>query len=164
MWLVLAVLATYAAASIPNSWGVNIHFTQEQPGELAMLKSGFATTRMDFVWAQIETTPGVYDFSRRISDGTISNCTEYDVLIEDLSLAGLGAYWILDYCNPLYDNGLPPQSSEAIAAFAAFAAAGCTHFQGRSIIWEVGVLLEDVLTPRCGTNPMGFGSGHLKRM
>ena len=64
--LAALALACYAATpplAIPRGWGVNIHFTSGQPGELAMLSQGFSFTRMDFAWSSIETVPGVYDFS-----------------------------------------------------------------------------------------------------
>jgi hypothetical protein len=67
MLLVLNLLSLYllpsATATLNGTWGVNIHFTQQQPGELDMLRRGFGVTRMDFTWASIETELGVYDFS-----------------------------------------------------------------------------------------------------
>ena len=74
-------------------WGVNIHSTSAMPGEMEQLAQGFATTRMDFVWASIERQRGVYDFSA------------YDVLLTQLQGQKVAAYWILDYGNPLYTPG-----------------------------------------------------------
>ncbi len=39
-------------------------------------------------------------------------------------------YFILDYGNPLYDDGLAPHTAEGIAAFTNFAFAAGTHFNG----------------------------------
>ena len=59
----VACSSTTAPLPIPRGWGVNIHFTSGQPGELAMLSKAFSFTRMDFTWSSIESEPGVYDFS-----------------------------------------------------------------------------------------------------
>ena len=53
-----------SAPAIPGALGVNIHFTDPEPGELAMLAAaGFRWVRMDFVWQSTETGKGTYDFS-----------------------------------------------------------------------------------------------------
>jgi hypothetical protein len=62
-------------------------------------------------------------------------------LLAELQAYNVSAYWILDYGNPLYDNGLAPHTSQGIAAFADFAVAACTHFQGNGIVWEVRSLV-----------------------
>ena len=45
--------------------GVNIHFTEPQPGELEMIRTvGFRWVRMDFTWAATEREAGRYDFAK----------------------------------------------------------------------------------------------------
>ncbi|HTL30931.1 MAG TPA: cellulase family glycosylhydrolase [Tepidisphaeraceae bacterium] len=111
---------------VPQGAGVNIHFTDAQPGELEMLKAaGFKWIRMDFSWSAIEKQKGVYDFSA------------YDRLLASLDKAGIHAMLILDYANPNYDNDQSPSSDEGRAAFAKWAAAAVVHFKGRGVLWEM---------------------------
>jgi hypothetical protein len=114
--------------SLPRSpeFGVNIHFTHEIPGELAMIRAaGFKWVRMDFHWEGIEREKGRYDFSA------------YDKLVADLEKNGLKAYFILDYANRHYDGGLSPHTDDGRAAFAKWAAESVKHFGGRGIVWEM---------------------------
>src|SRR5262245_59823485 len=71
--------------------GVNIHFTEPQPGELEMIEAaGFKWIRTDLTWERTEREPGKYDFSA------------YDSLVAALEKHHLRALFILDYGNPLY--------------------------------------------------------------
>jgi len=109
-----------------SGMGLNIHFTDAQPGELEMIaQAGFRWVRMDFHWDRIEKTPGVYDFSA------------YDRLLDSLDKVHLHALLILDYGNPLYDNGNSPANDETRAAFAKWAVASLGHFKNRGVLWEV---------------------------
>ena len=106
--------------------GVNIHFTDPHPGEMEELsEGGFGLIRMDFVWASTEKTLGVYDFSA------------YDRLMNTLSRYHIRPLWILDYGNPLYENGANPTTDATRNAFAKWAAAAVTHFKGHRVIWEM---------------------------
>jgi len=106
--------------------GVNIHFTDAEPGALEMLsQAGFRWVRMDLFWAGTEKARGVYDFSA------------YDRLLASLDKFHIRAVLILDYTNPLYDDNKPTCSDEGRAAFARWAAAAVTHFKGRGVIWEI---------------------------
>ena len=123
-----AVPAPAAHPSLPreSEFGVNIHFTKQVPGELAMIRAaGFKWVRMDFMWEGIEHEKGSYDFAA------------YDGLAADLEAAGLKAYFILDYANRHYDGGFSPRTDEGRAAFAKWAAASVKHFAGRGYIWEM---------------------------
>jgi hypothetical protein len=133
-----ALLASFAVAhaadyhpSLPaigslDGLGVNIHFTEPQPGELEMIKAaGFKWVRMDFAWAGTEREAGKYDFAA------------YDRLVAALEKHSLRAVFILDYGNPLYDEGLAPHTDAARAAFAKWAAAAVGHFKGRGFLWEL---------------------------
>lgn len=106
--------------------GVNIHFTDAQPGELEELsQAGFRWVRMDFHWDKTEKAPGVYNFSA------------YDRLLANLDKFHIHALLILDYTNPLYDQGLPTCSDAGRTAFAKWAVAAAKHFKSRGVIWEV---------------------------
>lgn len=118
--------ATPASPTIPEGFGVNINFTEPRPGELKLLaEAGFRWVRMDLKWDATEKTPGQYDF------------TDYDHLIAALEPYHLRALFILDYGNPLYDNGAPPRTEASRDAFAKWAVAAATHFKGRGVLWEL---------------------------
>ncbi|GIV14574.1 MAG: hypothetical protein KatS3mg022_0009 [Armatimonadota bacterium] len=111
---------------VPLPFGVNIHFTQAPERELNLLADGgFRFVRMDFTWSEIEKQKGVYDFSR------------YDVLVRDMTARGIRILFILDYGNPLYDDGKAPYTDEGRAAFARFAEAGVRRYAGKGILWEI---------------------------
>ena len=113
------------AQNLTDGLGVNIHFTNPQPGEMKMIAdAGFRWVRMDFIWADTEREPGRYDFSA------------YDRLMQSLDQYNLRALFILDYRNPRYDNGAPPRTENARQAFALWAVAAAKHFAGRRVIWE----------------------------
>ena len=100
-WISAALGADLVPATLPSGLGVNIHFTQPRAGEMKMLKeAGFGFVRMDFDWAQIEKEKGKYDFSA------------YDGLMKELDASGIGALFILDYVNPLYDQGQSPHTEQ----------------------------------------------------
>ncbi|HKP46114.1 MAG TPA: cellulase family glycosylhydrolase [Pyrinomonadaceae bacterium] len=115
-----------SAPTIPNALGVNIHFTDPKPGELAMVSAaGFRWIRTDFVWQDTEVQKGNYDFAA------------YDRLINALSEQHLRALFILDYTNRLYDGDHAPHTTEGRRGFANWAAAAVKHFRGRGVIWEI---------------------------
>ena len=117
---------TSAASGIPDGFGINIHFTNPKPGEIKMLsEAGLRWVRMDLKWDVTETQPGRYDFS------------EYDRLLEALKPFNIRTLFILDYGNPLYDNGAPPRTETTRQAFTRWAVAAARHFSGREVIWEI---------------------------
>ena len=110
---------------IPDGFGVNIHFTDPQPGEMKMLaESGVRWIRMDFKWNLTEPAKGTYDFA------------PYDRLMSALAPFGIRALFILDYGNRLYDDGGPPRTEAVREAFARWAVAAAKHFARRGIVWE----------------------------
>ncbi|HJZ81237.1 MAG TPA: cellulase family glycosylhydrolase [Pyrinomonadaceae bacterium] len=118
-------VAAAAAPAMDQSFGVNIHFTDPQPGEIKMIAAaGFRWVRMDFKWDLTEPGPGRYDFS------------PYDRLVKELAPFGLRAMFILDYGNPLYGEGAP-RTESARQAFASWAVAAAQHFANRGVIWEI---------------------------
>jgi hypothetical protein len=111
---------------VPQPFGVNIHFTQAPERELNLLADGgFRFVRMDLFWHDVEKQKGVYDFSH------------YDVLVRDMTARGIRILFILDYGNPLYDEGKAPYTDEGRAAFARFAEAGVKRYAGKGILWEI---------------------------
>ncbi|HEX8914007.1 MAG TPA: cellulase family glycosylhydrolase [Humisphaera sp.] len=139
--LVLAFLALPAAAApatapatrpahgrldLPAEFGVNIHFTKPQPGEMRMLAAaGVSVVRTDFSWGGTERGAGVYDFAT------------YDGLVRELEPHGIRPLFILDYANRLYDDGVAPHTPAGRAAFAKWAAAAAVHFKDKRVIWEI---------------------------
>jgi hypothetical protein len=114
------------AESFPSGSGVNIHFTDPEPGETKMIAdAGFRWVRMDFVWAVTEKERGRYDFS------------SYDRLMSELDAHGIRALFILDYGNPLYTADKAVRTEQARQAFARWAVAAAKHFAGRGILWEL---------------------------
>lgn len=112
--------------TFPRGFGVNIHFTDPEPGEIKMITdAGFRWVRMDFKWDLTEQERGRYDFS------------PYERLMKALDEQGIRALFILDYGNPLYENGTPPRSETARRAFTRWSVAVAKHFAGRGIIWEL---------------------------
>src|SRR6266849_128174 len=139
LFLALSISADRTRNNCPGAWsltsnpqtldlglGVNIHFTDPRPGEIKMIAdAGFRWVRMDFVWEATEKARGLYDFSA------------YDRLLTSLQPFDIGALLILDYGNPLYDNGAPPRTEGTRRAFADWAAAAARHFAGWRVIWEI---------------------------
>lgn len=114
------------APAFPQAIGVNIHFTDPQPGELkALASAGFRWVRMDFVWQSTEVEKGKYDFS------------SYDRLLQALDEQKIRPLFILDYANTLYDEGRAPFSDEGRRAFASWAATAVARYRGRGILWEI---------------------------
>jgi hypothetical protein len=115
-----------SAAAIPQGLGVNIHFTDPRPGEVKMIAdAGFRWVRMDFKWDVTERERDRYDFA------------DYDRLMKALDEYKINALFILDYGNPLYDNGAPPRTAETQQAFVRWASAAARHFSNRGVTWEI---------------------------
>ena len=111
---------------IPEPFGAEIHFTRASREELDYIAAGgFRWIRMDMFWHSIETAPGSYNFA------------EYDALTKSMAARGIRIVYILDYGNPLYDNGYPPTSPEGQAAYARFAAAAARRFRDAGVVWEL---------------------------
>jgi hypothetical protein len=114
------------AAVVPMGLGVNIHFVEPPERDVRMIAAaGFGFVRMDFFWSGIERQKGQYDFSG------------YDHLADMLARHNIRPLFILDYGNPLYDDGLSPHTDAGRQAFARFAAAAANHFRERGVIWEL---------------------------
>ena len=115
-----------AGPEIPEGFGVNFDFTDPRPGEIKMLsEAGFRWVRVDLKWDLTERERGHYDFS------------DYDRLLAALDPYKIHTLFILDYGNPLYDNGAPPRTEPTRQAFAHWAVAAAKHFARRGALWEV---------------------------
>lgn len=113
-------------AAVPEGLGVNIHFTDPRPGEMEMLAAaGFRWVRMDFTWSGTERERGRYDFSA------------YERLLTALRAQNVRAILILDYSNKLYEPERSIVTEEGRQAYARWAAAAVTRFQGQGILWEI---------------------------
>ncbi|MEI7577338.1 MAG: hypothetical protein WCK51_10625 [Armatimonadota bacterium] len=105
--------------------GVNIQFTTPRKGEMELLaKGGFKYTRSVLPWAETETAPGKYDFSK------------FEGLLRDLKTKGIRQIFCLSGSNPAYQAGAPTMP-EARAAFARWAGQAALQFKGEEIVWEV---------------------------
>lgn len=112
--------------TVPESLGVNIHFTDARPGEMEMLAAtGMRWIRMDLIWTNTERQRGQYDFSA------------YDRLMASLEKHKIRALLIFNGRNPLYDQRQFPYTDEARAAFARWAAAAVQRYRGRGVLWEM---------------------------
>lgn len=87
-------------------------------------EAGFRWVRMDLKWDLTEPAKEKYDFA------------PYDRLMSALDQYHLQALFILDYTNPLYDDGAPPRTESSRQAFTRWAVAAAKHFAARKVIWE----------------------------
>jgi hypothetical protein len=118
--------ATFAGGPVPTGIGISDHNLNEGPNTLALMHGiGIRYIRIDLDWAAVEKAAGVYDFSA------------YDPFVSRASNAGLKVLFILDYSNPLYDGGYSPYDATGDTAYANFAKAAVTHYQGKGVIWEI---------------------------
>jgi hypothetical protein len=106
--------------------GVNIHFIEPNNYEVNELRgAGFSIVRMDLIWSDIEKEKGKYNFS------------QYDKLVNCMDKNNIKILFILDYGNPLYDNGMAPFSDNGREAFSNFAKEAVKHYTGKQIMWEI---------------------------
>jgi len=113
--------------TIPNGFGVNIHFTGD-PKDLDLIRDGgFKFIRMDLGWGGIEREKGNYNFEK----------TGYDALTDGCTRRGIRILYILDYSNHLYESDQSVCTEEGRKAFAAFAEAAAKRYKGKGIFWEV---------------------------
>jgi len=130
--LLLSMVArSHAAGSlpdltIPDGFGVNIHFTGA-PQDLDLIRDGgFQVIRMDFSWSRIERQKGIYDFETAGYDALTAGCLQ----------RGLRIIYILDYSNRLYEPEQSVRTEAGRQAFAAFAEAAAQRYSGKGILWE----------------------------
>ena len=113
--------------AIPDSFGVNIHFTG-LPRDLQMIaEAGFNFIRMDLVWSRVEKTKGEYEFKE----------SGYDALTLGCEKLGIRVLYILDYSNKLYEPDGSVRTDTGRKAFADFAEAAAKRYTGKGILWEI---------------------------
>ncbi len=111
---------------IPQGVGVNIHFYQGGEKDWQMIEqAGIGIVRMDVSWAAVEKSSGEYNF-RAI-----------DQLIEKLDQRKIRLLFIINYGNPLYDEGRAPFSETGRQAYARFCSALAARYADKKIIWEL---------------------------
>ena len=128
MWMALLPAAGTAADAFVV--GACTHFGQGKgllKGNLSMMRqAGISSFRDEVGWRAIEKTKGQYEMP-----------AAWDEFVNEGRKAGIEPLLILDYGNPLYDNGDKPRSAEAIEAFTKYAEFVVRHFQGRVKLYEV---------------------------
>lgn len=92
----------------------------------AASNAGFASIRDDAPWAKVEARKGVYKIPEN-----------WDRVVDEAKAKGVAVLLILDYGNPLYDNGDKPRSEAAIDAYVAYAEFVVRHFKGRVHQYEI---------------------------
>jgi len=113
--------------TVPNGFGVNIHFRGE-PRDLDLIAdAGFKVIRMDLTWGAVERKKGLYEFEK----------SGYDALTKGCSKRGIRILYILDYSNRLYESDRSVRTEQGRRAFAAFAEAAAKRYAGKGILWEI---------------------------
>ncbi len=115
---------------LSQAFGITIDYSVKSPQEWDLIAgSGVGVIRFDLQWATVEKQAGVYDF--------VHGGQNYDALVDALIARHIRPLFILDYGNPLYDQGKAPTSDAGRSAFAAFAAAAARRYAGKDVIWEI---------------------------
>jgi len=115
-------------ATIPDGYGVNIHFTGKQVDINLIHDAGFKMARTDIFWSSIEEEKGVYDFENN----------GYDTLTKELMKAGIRPYYVLDYSNLLYEeHGASIVTDKGREAFNRYVDEVTSRYKNKGIIWEV---------------------------
>jgi len=115
----------FNSESVSATYGLEMHGGAGSDYDL-VAASGAGIVRTNLYWPDVETTPGVYDFSA------------YDSIVANIVSRNLRPLLILGYGNPLYTSGSPaPAPSTWKAAFVNYAKAAAAHYQGQGIFWEI---------------------------
>lgn len=91
-----------------------------------MAAAGLGMIRDDATWAAVEKEPGVYQFPET-----------WERYVERARQLNLEPLFIINYGNPLYDDGDFPHTDAARAAYARYAAEVAAHFKGRCRYYEI---------------------------
>ena len=125
----LPLLLASPAPAGPLRPGVTTHFSQGWPVRLVDKAAdlGTGTVRDSLHWAEIEASPGVYNFTDKNSGH-----------IERLCAAGMTVLLGIDPRNRIYDSGYTAYSPQAVAAFASYIRTIAERYQGCVIAIEIG--------------------------
>jgi polysaccharide biosynthesis protein PslG len=88
-----------------------------------MNDAGIGFIRMDFLWYDIEPSPGEFDF------------VKYDMIVDIIRKKGISVLGILHY-NPSWD-GEPWNKAPNIELYTKYASKTVEHFKGRVKYWEI---------------------------
>ena len=100
------------------------HYAYDTIDTLALFGSG--VLRDEIMWQWVEKEKGNYEF-------TLGFGPLVDYAIEK----GIVPHIVLDYSNPLYDDGKSPITEEGYEAFATYCAKLAEYFKGRVYHYEV---------------------------
>lgn len=101
----------------PFGMGTHLPPTPDTTGTALLLTTlGTAWIRTDINWADVEITAGQYTF------------TKFDPYMQELTQYNIHPLVILDYANPLYDNGNTPYDTTGYTAFANYVKAVLNHY------------------------------------
>lgn len=129
---VITIPATAAKSKeLISPFGIGLHSIQGDVKEHQIAieqckDAGIKLVRDEVLWQNVEKEKGVL----KIEDKVMQN-------IENTLKAGLEILLILDYGNPLYDNGNAPVSKEAVEAFARYCEFMTRSLKGKVKYWEV---------------------------
>jgi Cellulase (glycosyl hydrolase family 5) len=123
-------LAAIAQAQSRFNVGISVHLVDSPtmvPGQLSLIaQTGANSIRDDVHWSHVER-----------EKGHLAIPSEVDDLVNQAVKANVQPLLILDYGNSFYDGGDKPLSSEALGAFARYAAFVVQHFKGRVHMYEM---------------------------
>jgi hypothetical protein len=127
-----------ANASADMIVGVGVHRIGDYRYQSQVLplvsETGMTSIRTDISWSRIEKVKGVYEFD-----------SEVDRVVDLAIQQGLEPLLILDYGNPLYDNGKKPISNEALRGYVNYAQAVVQHFGHKVRYYEIWNEWENAL-------------------
>ena len=121
-----------AQPSVPSAFrvGACTHFSQGK-GIVAMnldsiKQAGIDAIRDEVAWAAVERVRGELVMPER-----------FDTYVRQASARGVNVLLILDYANPLYDDGDRPRSPEAIEGFCRYSEFVVRHFGDAVRLYEI---------------------------
>ncbi|HVY81611.1 MAG TPA: hypothetical protein VG994_11555 [Steroidobacteraceae bacterium] len=133
LYALIVALPGVGAGAADFQFGVGVHVGQNRNGlaatQRALAQLGVSSFRDDVFWHRIETKRGVLAFPANLKD--------LDDLVTNAVTQGRRPLLILDYGNPLYDDGGQIHSPEGIAAYVRYVRFVVRHFRGRVDQFEV---------------------------
>lgn len=113
--------------SIPNGFGVSVHYTGNMIDTDLIKDAGFKVVRKDIFWSQVEQEKGIFDFKT----------TGYDDLTNSLVENEIRPYYILGYSNKLYENNRSIVTQSGREAYINYVDKVTSRYKNKGIIWEI---------------------------